>query len=261
MSDGESYDPVHYATLRAVEDRHFWFAARKRAVGAAIEPYLARVNGRYVLEIGCGTGVMLDLLKRACSGSTVIGMDLFAEGLRYARERGHSALVRGDVFACPFGVPFAMVGLFDVLEHLADDAAVLAAIRSAVQPDGVLAVTVPAYQFLWSEFDVASRHVRRYNAARLREVLQGAGFTVAYMTYFLTVAVPLVWAKRRLLGRAGGGAAQAAASAEQIGCEELRVRPITNTLLGCALRWEAWAIRRRRRLPFGTSLLAIARAR
>jgi SAM-dependent methyltransferase len=257
--DGASYDPIHYATLRAVEDRHFWFAARKRAVGAALEPYAAALRGGHVLEVGCGTGVMLDFLRRTCDGCTVVGLDLFREGLRYARDRGHSALVQGDVFASPFRVPFAMVGLFDVLEHLADHSAVLAAIRGTIRCDGLLAITVPACQSLWSEYDVASRHVRRYDAAMLRHLLGAAGFNVEYLTYFLAAAVPLLWARRRLLGRAA--TTQAGAHPEQIASDELRVTPVLNAALGCAFRWEPWAIRRRKRLPCGTSLLAIARAR
>ena len=87
-SGQEGYDPQFFATLEDVEDRHFWFRARKRVVGAVLRPLTAKLKPGYrVLELGCGNGGMLRLLQENAPGGHVVGMDLFAEGLRNAARR------------------------------------------------------------------------------------------------------------------------------------------------------------------------------
>src|SRR5207302_1171821 len=111
------------------------------------------------------------------------GMDLFADGLRFARARMPKALlVRGDALHPPFAERFEVVGMFDVLEHVDDDLGVLCALRALIKDHGRLVLTVPAGRALWSYFDEASRHVRRYEVAELRDKLTGAGFEVEFIS-------------------------------------------------------------------------------
>src|SRR5438046_6156273 len=130
MSPG--YDPDHFAALFAVEDRHFWFGARNLALKTIIEEFAPRLPAGYrVVEIGCGTGNTLRMLKEACStAALIVGIDLFEEGLVYARRRTNASLVRARIEDAPFVVPFEVVGMFDVLEHIEDDAAALSSVRS-----------------------------------------------------------------------------------------------------------------------------------
>src|SRR5262245_10382506 len=86
MPDG--YNPACFAALFEVEDRHFWFAARNRAIaGVVAHATRGLARGYRVLEVGCGTGCTLRMLQDQCTGGRVFGMDLFIEGLRYARRR------------------------------------------------------------------------------------------------------------------------------------------------------------------------------
>ena len=137
--------------------------------------------------------------------------------------------------------------MLDVLEHLDDEAAALAAARGALAPAGVLVVTVPAYAWLWSGHDVALGHRRRYTAARLRAAVAATGFRVTRVTYFNTLLFPvlaLVRAAKRLRGdashdlRPAGGALGGRARA--LLCLERHLVP-------------------RMRLPYGSSLLLVAR--
>ena len=115
---GEGYDPALFETLDAVEDRHFWFRSRRQVVGEVLRQLTAGLPAGYsVLKLGCGTGGMLRLLRECSPGGRVVGMDLFAEGLRYARRRVEGCpLVQGDARLPPFGETFSVVGMFDVLE-------------------------------------------------------------------------------------------------------------------------------------------------
>jgi len=207
---------------------------------------------------------VLRVLERVCRGGAVIGMDLFAEGLRYARLRASCPLVQGDIHANPFGRQFELVGMFDVLEHLPDDMQVLRDLHGMLAPGGALLLTVPAHQSLWSYFDEASHHRRRYEQAGLHAKLKRAGYEVEYMTQYMMSIFPLVWAGRRLasLTRRQEGRADGAGRAKrthQLAVDELRVRPGVNGALAWVLSRETRFIAGRRHLPVGTSLLAVAR--
>jgi SAM-dependent methyltransferase len=164
--------------------------------------------------------------------------------------------VRGDVTAAPFCEAFAVVGMFDVLEHITDDVGVLQDVRRMLAPGGAILLTVPAHMSLWSYFDVAAHHARRYSADELTTKLERAGFEVEYVTQFMRAIYPLVWLGRRV--KAALGRREDAVAMTQ---RELRVTPGLNGLLGAALAGEAELVRRRRRINLGTSLLAVGRRR
>src|SRR4051812_17352598 len=155
MSEG--YDPAFFATLDRVEDRHFWFRARRNVVGAVLRQITRTLPaGYHVCELGCGNGGMLRLLQQCSPGGQVVGMDVFAEGLRNARHRCDCPLVQGDVRLAPFRETFAVVGMFDVLEHVQEDVAILRDVRRMLAPGGRVLITVPAHMSLWSYFDDAA---------------------------------------------------------------------------------------------------------
>lgn len=248
------YDPGHYEHLVAVEDEHFWFAGRAKAIEEVVRPLVAELAPGYrVLEIGCGTGHVLHMLERICGKGRLVGMDLFHEGLLHARRRCSCSLLQASSAAPPFSTRFDLVGMFDVLEHLQEDRRFLESAHRLLTPQGALLVTVPAHQSLWSAFDERSDHCRRYEAPDLDRLLNAAGYHVEYLTQFMASIFPLVWASRRL--------ARWNANADPVQ-SELRIRPVLNSTLRWLLEHEARVfVQRRRQLPIGTSLLALARPR
>ena len=260
-SGSASYDPDYFIPLFAAEDRHFWFRARNKVISALVEKELKRLAAGYrVLEVGCGTGNVLRVLEKVCKNGQVIGMDLFIEGLEYARRRVRLGLVQGDMQAPPFGAIFHLVGLFDVLEHLPDDLQVLEDIYSLLLPGGLLFLTVPAFPSLWSYFDEASHHVRRYQFHDLQTRLEQTGFKVETISYYMMSIFPLVWMQRKLVpGRLQGKALADEKDVHDRSVDELRIVPVANQVLVTILGLEARWLRSGRRLPFGTSLLALGR--
>ena len=257
---GESaFDPSFYSSLFAIEEKHFWFRARNRVIATVVSQLASRLESGYrVLEVGCGTGGVLNVLESACGRGRVTAMDLFPEALGYARRRARCPLVQGDIHRAPFRVAFDIVGAFDVIEHLSDDARPLSFMRGLLRPGGALVVTVPADPSLWSYFDDASGHFRRYTRAGLVRALEGAGFRVEYATPYMATIFPLVWLGRRLTALSPRKREQAA-HVHELAEAELRVTPVVNEVLASVLLREARFVERRRTLPFGTSLLAVAR--
>jgi SAM-dependent methyltransferase len=252
------YDPHFFEKLFAVEDRHFWFRSRNRVLAGVLRRLeAAMADGYRVLEVGCGTGNVLRVVEQICNRGLVIGMDCFAEGLRCAKQRVACPLVHADLHHAPFQEPFHLIGMFDVLEHLPDDRAVLAQLHHMMTQGGTLLLSVPAHMSLWSYFDEASRHYRRYEVSELTEKLNLAGYEVEYASEFMAGLFPLVWAGRRLAELRRRFGRKTNANAMLI--NELKIVPVINELLAAALAVELPLIARRKRLPFGTSLLAIAR--
>lgn len=254
----ETYDPAHLPLLAVAEDRHFWFRARNQMIRWVLERDARNWPARCrVLEVGCGTGKVLPELQRSYPRGSVIGMELFAEGLRLSRRRHAGGLVQADLRDAPFNAVFHVIGLFDVLEHLPDDREALRKLRALLIPAGTLVITVPAHQWLWSSFDEEVHHVRRYSRADLENVLKDAGFDVEFMTEFMMATLPFVWLNRRVLPVLRWARGRRAAAT--VLNSELRIYPGLNGLLTWLLTQEAKVLRRTGWLPCGTSLLAVAR--
>jgi SAM-dependent methyltransferase len=255
------YDSAWFDVLAKVEERHFWFRARNNLIAAAVGQVTeGRGTHLRVLEVGCGNGNVLRVLKQLCPDGVVVGLDLFEEGLNHARERCDCVLVPGDILEAPFADgSFDLIGMFDVLEHLPDDLKALRALHALLAPGGAVVLTVPACASLWSYFDEIGGHYRRYSAGELVQKLVETGFEVSYQTYFMFTIFPLVWAARCWRANRPGSRSSKAADPYARAMRELQIRPGVNELLMRLLSWETWWIRHRRRLPIGTSLLAVAR--
>ena len=179
-----------YDQFAELEERHFWFRGRRTIFSDLIERELGGRRDLEILEVGCGPGGMLPLLSRF---GNVHGLDLAHDAMRYCRKRGFDRVVTGSGLELPFADDsFEMVALFDAIEHIPDDRRVLEEVRRILQPGGFVFISVPAYQFLFSQNDRLVHHQRRYTRSRLRKLLLETGFRPAKLTYFNTFLFPLI---------------------------------------------------------------------
>ena len=254
------FDPSYFELLFKIEDQHFWFKARNRVIGTLVNQVIDSSDARSkVLEVGCGTGNILRVLGKSGKGNKVVGMDLFAEGLQYARRRTSCLLVQGDVSKPPFNESFDLIGVFDVLEHCDSDLLILSNLYDLVKRDGALILTVPAHPSLWSYFDESSHHRRRYTLKELKSKLNQSGFRIEYITEYMATIFPIVWLKRKLSGPIYRNRTNEINQAYDNAKSELRIIPVINNLLNLLLSFETGLIKRRLSLPFGTSIIAVAR--
>lgn len=237
-----------FERLAAAEERSFWFRGRNELLLWALHHHFPRALD--VLEVGCGNGYVLAAIAAAHPWLRVVGSDLSDAGLRHARERvPGAAIVHADARELPFQREFDVVGAFDVLEHVPEDGAVLAAMHRALRPGGGIVVTVPQHRWLWSEVDAYSGHERRYGRRELVRKLREAGFRPRLVTSFVSLLLPLMVASR----------AWATLSPRALDPgRELAVAPRVDALLERVLRVEVAAIARGVRFRAGGSLLAVA---
>jgi 2-polyprenyl-3-methyl-5-hydroxy-6-metoxy-1,4-benzoquinol methylase len=253
-SHWSAFDAAGIQRLLTAEDRHFWFRSRNEIIGALVgSPIRSLPDGFRILEVGCGSGNVLRVLQRTAAGrGRVDALELSREAADVARARTGLAVANGHLVAVSAAEPYDIIAAFDVLEHIPDEGAVLRQMRERLKDSGNVILTVPAHPSLWSSFDVASGHVRRYTPATLTRALNAAGFEVEYLTYFMSVLFPLMWLRRRMVRSDQQGL-------DAVLDSEFRVLPVINRMAYEVLRRESHVIEGRRRLPMGTSLAVIAR--
>ncbi len=256
-----SYDEKFFEPLHAIEDKHFWFRSRNQLIGGLIEKYCSATFSETMIgmEIGCGTGNVLKYLNTRFSGQRILGMDLFREGLVFAALRGNSSLIQADIHHSPFAQEFDWIGLFDIIEHLDEDVLVLQDTAALLRENGKLLISVPAFPVLWSYFDVAGKHKRRYTTQSLEKACKDAGLELVFSSYTNALIFPILWVVRRVfqMGKAPESLSEDALTAKTN--SELRIIPLVNSLISFILGLEGSLIQAGVRMPFGTSLIAVAR--
>ena len=185
-----------FAQLATFEDGHFWFTTRNALIAWLVRRHAP--DARRVLEIGCGTGFTLYALREAMPCAAITASELHSRGLVHARRRHPTgvAFLQMDARYVRLESAVDLVGAFDVLEHIADDRAVIGQIHRALAPGGILIATVPQHPWLWSAADDIAHHQRRYRRGELAAKLADAGLRVLYRTSFAALTLPLLAAAR-----------------------------------------------------------------
>lgn len=223
---------------RPLEERHWWFRSKAALVATAIR------------RTGGGSGILVDLggggggvtVRLGWDPGSCVVVERDAHRASAARHRHGVPAVRGDAAAVPLRTgAAAVVCLLDVVEHVEDPAAAVAAAAELLGPGGRLVVTVPAHRWLWSAADVRLGHLRRYDRAGVEQLVGGAGLDPVVLTHVFSWLLPPLAIGRRLLGRDGLGAA-----ATPIDRAALVLTALERLLVG------------RVSLPLGSSVLCVA---
>lgn len=248
LSDREMSEAT-FAAMAELEREHWWFRAKRELVAHQVADH--GEHRGVAVDVGCGTGAMVDELRRL-GFTPAMGTDLSRFALTLAApaadDRSSFAAARAEHLPLRAGAVSVLVSL-DVIEHLDDDVAALAEYARVLRPDGLVVLAVPAYEWAWSDHDVQLGHRRRYTAGRLCRVAAEAGLVVERCTYFHSWLVPIAFMLRKTpLRRALRGQAEEASF----------VHPLVNRWLARLTSVERQLLRRTR-LPFGLSVLLVAR--
>lgn len=229
----------------ATED-HFWMRWRHRGVLDAVQS--SKVPVSRALEIGCGNAVARGMLERDL-GIPVDGCDLNRAGLAMAKP-GLGRLFFYDIHDQEPSLlgRYDAVFLLDVLEHIEDDSAFLAAALGHLRVGGVMIVNVPASMLLYSRYDAVNGHVRRYRKATLTKTFRQAGLPLEGLSYWAFSMVPVLLARKVAL--------KMRSPEETMRFGFAPPNAAANLLLSSLMKIEtAWPFP----APFGTSLLAWGR--
>lgn len=237
-------------------DRSFWVSSRNRLFKRLVQHHLLPTGKTRFLEIGCGTG---DFIRQIASNDSleITGSEIYLKGLVYAKKNLPGVeFVQFDVTQGKIDEQFNIITAFDVIEHVDDDAAALSNLYQMLEENGVLIISVPQHMFLWSKLDEIVKHKRRYSRRELVSKLKANGFDVEYATSFLFVLFPLMLTSR--LFDKGRDDSQ---SDERALEKRVKFSGVVNSILDFFMRIDEGLIRMGASLPFGGTLVVVARKR
>ena len=176
------------------QPEYWWYRARSDLLRAALAPHVGRP--RRLLDVGSADGPSVSWLQ----APEHVSVDVDPRGLTPGLAACASAL------SLPFrDGAFDVVSAFDVVEHCEPEARALEEFRRVMAPGGRLLLSVPAYEWAWTDHDVRAGHHRRYTRRRLVDAVEAAGFTVVRASYAFAGVFPRFAAERvsRRLRRPG----------------------------------------------------------
>ncbi len=229
-----------------VESDHFWWSARREF---AVELIAQSVSAdASILDVGCGSGMTAKSLADA--GADVVGVDIGPLPPVVEGGARSPTFVCGDYLTLSSSLgEFDLVMAMDSVEHLENEGRAFEALVHNTKPGGFVLVTVPAYQWLWSSHDERNQHFRRYTRGRLAADMSLAGLLPQRTGYWfgaLVVPKAMIAVGERLLDRELGSG--------------LAIGSALNALGNSYFRAETrLALLRRDFLPFGTSVVCLAR--
>ena len=165
----------------ALEEKNWWFVARRKIILQLLKDAAPKNK---ILDYGCAGGPLLEDL-RVQGFRNLSGVDISAEAIALCQKRGLSDTFVVTGTSAPFAdASFDWIIASDVLEHIQQEADMLAEWKRLLKAGGRLIVFVPAFSFLWSVHDKRNHHFRRYTRAELRQKTEAAGFAVTRSSYW-----------------------------------------------------------------------------
>jgi len=252
-------NPGEYEIMARVEADHWWYRGLRDVLARTLRGASPGLPERpRVLDAGCGTGRNLVALDETLSPGYLGGFDASEDALSFARERSP----RADLWRSDICDPVLQEGELDLVVSLdvlyipgvERARSGLVRIVDALRSGGLLVLNLPAYDWLFSEHDVAIHTSERYTASKVRSLMCDLGLNVDLLTYRLCLLFPLVVASRLpslLRSRPGDESARSDLHSVPSGT--------TNRMLYAVTRAENTLIERGVSLPFGSSIYAIGR--
>jgi SAM-dependent methyltransferase len=235
-----------------IEDQSFWFKNRNKIILEVINRY--SIDGP-IFDVGGGNGFVSSYLGKR--GFQTVLVEPGIDGCLNGKERGLRDIINSNfdtIHFFPNSIP--NIGMFDVLEHIENQAEILQTIQTNLIQDGRLFITVPAFKFLWSEEDLQAGHFRRYRIKELSKLIDKSGFDVVYSSYFFSFLVIPIFIFRTIPSIFGF---------YKISTQKSKRQHISdskaNRLLGMLMKLELNSIKRGKSIFFGSSLLLVAKKR
>lgn len=234
--------------LSSFAEENWWHQGRRKILCDMMKKMVGNKQDKQILDVGCGPG---GTSSHFLEFGKVIGMDSSISAIKHALKKRLDDVFISTIDSQPIqGEIFDIITALDVIEHIKDDSKALIELKRIMKKDGVIIITVPAFQFLWSERDIALSHFRRYTIDSLTRTLSESGFRVMRISYFFSFVFPLFFIQRALNGFK--------VSKKKPKNIVIRFPNTINNLLNKLMSIENLLLKKFN-LPFGTSIICIAK--
>ena len=181
-----------------MERFHWWFKARERIIMSHIQSLIANKTLNEplkILNVGCGTGRSSEYLFQF---GKVISVEYDKFCCEFTAQKTGLEILNGDITQLQFADnEFDLVCAFDVVEHVEDDKKAMAEMKRVCKPNGVVFITVPAFQSFWGQHDVINHHYRRYTLPEIKTLFnqvnqKGKIIFGSYFNFYLSLPIWIV---------------------------------------------------------------------
>jgi len=236
-----------------IEDNSFWFRHRNNCIISSVSKYS---KDSVFFDIGAGNGfVSLGLQK---SGIDTVVVEPGVQGCLNAKSRGLENILCATLQDAEFNKnSIESAGLFDVVEHIENDEDFLKILSTYLKNGAKLYITVPSFNWLWSNEDKFAGHYRRYTLKSLKRVLKKAGFEIEYSTYIFSILPFPVLLFRCLPYWLGLAKKNEDISKNEK--EHNEKKGITSSILNRIWNWELNKINKGKSINFGGSCFVVAK--
>jgi SAM-dependent methyltransferase len=175
-------DKAYMTEYASLETNHWWFKARIEILAHIIQKKnILNRDKLNILNVGVASGGTTRMLEKFGS---VTSLEFDKDCCEYLKNVANIDVVEGSLTKLPFeNNTYDLVCAFDVIEHIEDDSKAMAEIYRVLKINGHAMITVPAFQFLWSNHDVVNHHYRRYSKKRLQNLIS-QNLKIEYLTFF-----------------------------------------------------------------------------
>lgn len=236
-----------------IEENSFWFKHRNQCILSLVEKHSPK---ELFFDIGGGNGFIAKWLENNNINTVLVEPGI--QGCVNAKERGLTNVVCSTLEDAEFKEnSIKAIGLFDVVEHTPNDVEFMKLIASNLASEGLVYITVPSYNLLWSNEDKDVGHFRRYTLKRMKKVLIEAGFEINYATYIFSILPIPIFFFRTIPSFLGFNKNSNDLSKHQNEHKEYSgfVNSILNKIWNCEIK----RVRLGKKLCFGGSCLVVAK--
>ncbi len=199
---------AHLAELDELARDYWWHAHRAQTVAALVARFSTSTVLSSYIDVGCGPGATTRIISDYLSAAGRLAKDAEVAGLDFDPSLAEPCAKHGVKFSVcdlnagavpPLARRYELFTALDVLEHLKTPERLLGALRPQLTDKALGVIAVPAFQWLFSDWDRAAGHERRYDEKSLRELLQKSRFEVVWQSYLYSFAMPPAMLRRKVL--------------------------------------------------------------
>lgn len=163
-----------YERVRSSNNNHWWFKSRVLIFETIIKDLITKKKIE-ILDYGCGIGSNINMLRKY---GTVDVCETHLKTREYIKKKFNASIVK------KIKKNYDLIFLTDVIEHIKNDKEKIKKLIKHLKKNGLLFITVPAYQSLFSSKDVTLHHYRRYNKYSLKKIFPHKEIKIIKLSYF-----------------------------------------------------------------------------